>query len=142
MLAGVAASPGVAIGTGPALGGVVVRAQPDDRVAEDAGVERTRLRTARVAAADRDRRRSRADRRAPARADAEAAIFDAHLALLDDEALLDAGTAAIDRGATAERAWYDAAAQVAASYRALDDPLLRERATDVLDVGAARASAR
>ena len=41
---------------------------------------------------------------------AEAAIFDAHLALLDDEAMLEPAQQAIDGGATAERAWYDAAA--------------------------------
>ncbi len=66
---------------------------------------------------------------------ADAAIFDAHLALLDDEALLEPARAAIAAGATAERAWYDAAQQVAAIYRGLDEPLLQERATDVLDVG-------
>jgi phosphocarrier protein FPr len=38
-------------------------------------------------------------------------------------------------GATAERAWHDAAEQVAQRYRALDEPLLQERAADVLDVG-------
>ena len=41
---------------------------------------------------------------------AEAAIFDAHLALLDDEAMLEPAHEAIDAGATAERAWHDAAA--------------------------------
>ncbi|HEY6522190.1 MAG TPA: phosphoenolpyruvate--protein phosphotransferase, partial [Solirubrobacteraceae bacterium] len=66
---------------------------------------------------------------------ADAAIFDAHLALLDDEALLEPARAAIARGAIAERAVHDAAQQVAAVYRGLDEPLLQERATDVLDVG-------
>ena len=66
---------------------------------------------------------------------ADAAIFDAHLALLDDDALLEPARAAIAAGATAERAVHDAAQQVAAVYRGLDEPLLRERATDVLDVG-------
>ena len=66
---------------------------------------------------------------------ADAAIFDAHLALLDDEALLEPARAAIAGGATAERAVHDAAQQVAAVYRGLDEPLLQERATDVLDVG-------
>jgi phosphoenolpyruvate-protein phosphotransferase len=65
----------------------------------------------------------------------EAAIFDAHLALLDDEALLDPAGQAIDGGAIAERAWYDAAESVARRYRSLAEPLLRERAADVLDVG-------
>ena len=66
---------------------------------------------------------------------ADAAIFDAHLALLDDDALLEPARAAIAAGATAERAVHDAAQQVAAVYRGLEEPLLQERATDVLDVG-------
>ena len=40
-------------------------------------------------------------------------------------------TPAIAAGATAERAWYDAAEQVAELYRGLDEPLLAERAADV-----------
>ena len=66
---------------------------------------------------------------------AEAEIFDAHLALLDDEALLVPAHEEIEAGATAERAWHDAAERVAARYRGFDQPLLRERAVDVLDVG-------
>ena len=72
---------------------------------------------------------------------AEAEIFAAHLALLDDEALLEPALAAIDAGATAERAWLDAAASVADTYRGLDAPLLRERAADVTDVGRRVAAA-
>src|ERR1700760_1135588 len=45
---------------------------------------------------------------------ADAAIFDAHLALLDDDALLEPTETAIGSGAPAERAWYDAAQEVAA----------------------------
>ena len=66
---------------------------------------------------------------------AEAEIFDAHLALLDDDALLEPARAAIDGGQAAETAWYHASEHVAAVYRALPDPLLAERATDVVDVG-------
>jgi phosphoenolpyruvate-protein phosphotransferase/dihydroxyacetone kinase phosphotransfer subunit len=51
------------------------------------------------------------------------------------EALLEPAHEAIAGGAAAERAWHDAAEQVAALYRGLDAPLLRERAADVLDVG-------
>src|ERR1700727_478919 len=49
--------------------------------------------------------------------------------------MLEPANGAIDAGATAERAWYDAAQGVAERYRALDEPLLQERAADVLDVG-------
>jgi multiphosphoryl transfer protein len=131
VLTGVAASAGVVVGPAHRLGGAL--APPADRPAgapaEERGLLDRALATARTAvAADR----TLVQRRAGA---ADAAIFDAHLALLDDDALLDPTQAAIDAGATAERAWYDAAQEVAARYRALSEPLLQERATDVLDVG-------
>jgi phosphoenolpyruvate-protein phosphotransferase/dihydroxyacetone kinase phosphotransfer subunit len=131
VLAGVAASGGVAIGPARRLGGPT--GPPPDRVAEAPERERERLDAAIGAAQEAIAR----DREAvAARAgDDEAAIFDAHLALLDDEAMLDPAHEAIAHGTTAERAWHDAAEQVAALYRALDEPLLRERAADVLDVG-------
>jgi phosphocarrier protein FPr len=68
--------------------------------------------------------------------DAEAAIFDAHLLLLDDAALLGPAKDAIDGGRSAAAAWADAARAAADGYRALDDPYLQERAADVEDVGA------
>jgi phosphocarrier protein FPr len=66
----------------------------------------------------------------------EAAIFDAHLLLVDDAAILDPARRAIDdEDRNAAQAW-DAGVQAAAdAYRATDDPYLRERAADVLDVG-------
>src|SRR5579875_2581161 len=71
-----------------------------------------------------------------ARAGAEqAAIFDAHLALLEDEELLAPARLAIDGGTSAEQALTDAAIALARRYRELPERLLRERATDVLDVG-------
>jgi phosphoenolpyruvate-protein phosphotransferase/dihydroxyacetone kinase phosphotransfer subunit len=131
VLSGVAASPGVAVGPARHLHGAT--GPPPDRPAEAPERERARLEEAIAAArtaiaADRDVVAERAG-------GAEAAIFDAHLALLDDEAMLEPAQTAIAAGATAERAWHDAAEQVAGRYRALDEPLLRERAADVLDVG-------
>ncbi len=131
ILTGVPASTGLAFG--PAHRLHATTAPPPDRAADDPPRERERLNHA-VAAArtaierDRDTVASRAGK-------ADAAIFDAHLALLDDEAMLDPAQQAVDAGATAERAWYDAAQQVAGFYRALAEPLLQERAADVLDVG-------
>ena len=131
VLTGVAASAGVAIGPAHRLGGL--GDAPAEREAETAERESARLEegiSGARAALERDR--EVVTGRAGA---ADAAIFDAHLALLDDEALLDPARAAIAGGATAERAVHDAAEQVAAVYRGLDEPLLQERATDVLDVG-------
>jgi phosphocarrier protein FPr len=131
VLSGVPAAAGVAAGEAHHLRGATP--PPSERAAEDPARERERLRdaidTARTAIArDRDTVAARAGK-------AEAAIFDAHLVLLDDEALLEPAHSAIDAGATAERAFYDAAERVAERYRALEEPLLRERAADVLDVG-------
>jgi phosphoenolpyruvate-protein phosphotransferase/dihydroxyacetone kinase phosphotransfer subunit len=56
-----------------------------------------------------------------------AAIFDAHLLILADEALL----APAREATNAARAWNDAAEATAAAYRKLDDEYLRARADDV-----------
>jgi multiphosphoryl transfer protein len=131
VLSGVPASPGIAIGPARHLGGPA--GPPPDRPAESPERERERLDEA-IAAAGEAIAHDRATV-AERAGDAEAAIFDAHAVLLDDEALLDPAHEAIAAGATAERAWHDAAEQVAARYRALEEPLLQERAADVLDVG-------
>jgi phosphoenolpyruvate-protein phosphotransferase/dihydroxyacetone kinase phosphotransfer subunit len=131
VLSGVPASAGVAIGPARHLGRPP--GPPPERAADSPERERERLDEALAVAREAIAR----DREAVAgrAGDAEAAIFDAHAALLDDEALVEPAREAIAGGATAERGWHDAAEQVAALYRALDEPLLRERATDVLDVG-------
>jgi multiphosphoryl transfer protein len=131
VLTGIAASSGVAVAPARHLEAGV--AAPPARESEGAVAETDRLERGRADAlvaieSDRDRLIARG-------AAAEAAIFSAHLALLDDEALLEPARAAIERGAPAERAWHDAAESAASTYRALEEPLLRERAADVEDVG-------
>jgi multiphosphoryl transfer protein len=67
--------------------------------------------------------------------DYSAAIFDAHLLFLDDEALLGPARHAIfDDGKNAAEAWHDAAEAVAADYRTLDDEYLQARAEDLTGV--------
>src|SRR5262249_50658574 len=67
--------------------------------------------------------------------DYSAAIFDAHLLFLDDEALLGPARRAIfEEGKNAARAWHDAAETVAADYRALDDEYMQARAEDLTGV--------
>ena len=131
VLRGVAASAGIAVGPAHQLRGAF--APPPERAADDPEHEQERLgeaiATAR-AAIERDR-----ETVAARAGKAEAAIFDAHRVLLEDEALLEPAYRAIENGATAERAFYDAAHEVADRYLALDEPLLQERAADVLDVG-------
>jgi phosphocarrier protein FPr len=67
--------------------------------------------------------------------DYSAAIFDAHLLFLDDEALLEPARRAIfEEGKNAAEAWHAAAEAVAADYRSLDDDYLRARADDLTGV--------
>jgi phosphoenolpyruvate-protein phosphotransferase/dihydroxyacetone kinase phosphotransfer subunit len=131
VLTGVPASAGIAAGPAHHLHGAF--APPPDRSAGDPEREQERLgeaiATARTAIGrDHDTVAARAG-------EADAAIFDAHLVLLEDEALLEPAYRAIEAGESAERAFYDAAVEVAGRYRALEEPLLQERAADVLDVG-------
>jgi len=65
----------------------------------------------------------------------EAAIFDAHLMFLDDDALLEKAQSAIDAGTAAEAAWMDGIEFFAAQLARLPDPTLQARAADVRDVG-------
>ncbi len=129
-LVGVAASPGIAIGAARRL-------RIPEPVVEDGPVgsveeERERLDAARAAVrGDLEAARAAIAGRGGA---TEADIFDAHALLLDDDALLAPAAAAIEDGAGAARAWQSAAADAAASFRALEDSYLQERAVDVEDV--------
>ena len=67
----------------------------------------------------------------------EGAIFDAHLLILQDPDLIKQARGGIDeRHENAAFAWNQAITAAAESYRALHDPYLQARATDVEDVGA------
>ena len=65
----------------------------------------------------------------------EAAIFDAHRLILEDEALLGPVRTAIEGGAAAATAWAGAVASMAGSWRGLEDPYMAARAGDVDAVG-------
>jgi multiphosphoryl transfer protein len=130
-LDGIAASAGIALG--PArhlkqeLGPVL------DHPSEGPEVEWQRLEAARHAArTEIEHDRDEVQRRG---AKAEAAIFSAHLALLDDDAIVALARAGVERGDAAEAAWHQATEETAAQWRGLEDALLRERAADVVDVG-------
>jgi multiphosphoryl transfer protein len=122
-----AASPG--IGIGPKRTAEPPTPVVPDEPAADPAVERERLDAALPAVAGE----IRAGRDATARelGPAEAAIFDAHLLLLDDPGLLADARAGIAAGASAPRAWSDAAERAAAALDALPDPYLAARAADV-----------
>jgi multiphosphoryl transfer protein len=66
---------------------------------------------------------------------AQAAIFDAHLLFLQDDALIGPALRGIDDGATAAASWSTAVGELARAWEALEDPYLRERAADLRSVG-------
>ena len=123
-------APGV--GVGPAWS---PRLAPIDLTGIEAGdpaVEWSGL-TASIAAV----RRSVSQVRARATRDvgeAEAAIFDAHLLLLDDADLLGDVHARVDGGAPAATAWAAAVDAVAGDLADMADPYLRARAADIAAV--------
>jgi multiphosphoryl transfer protein len=129
-LNGVPAAAGIAIGPARPLAGPRLEA-PD----APAGEHEAEALDEALAAVRADLERDRADVTARAGA-AEAAIFDAHAALLADPDLLSAARAGIENGRSAAQAWVDAAKAAAGTYRGLEDDYLRERAVDVEDVAA------
>ncbi len=72
---------------------------------------------------------------------AEAAIFEAHIELMDDPDLADAVRARVGAGDLPTLAWKAAVEERAAAIAALPDTLLAARADDMRDVGTARAAA-
>ena len=129
-LRGIPASAGIAIGPARRL-----RPQEPPVDAEPAGSpdeERARLDAARDAVrADLEAAKATVAARAGG---AEAEIFTAHALLLDDTALTGPAHDRVAQGESAGRAWQAAGQEAAAAFRALDDPVLQERAVDVEDV--------
>ena len=68
--------------------------------------------------------------------EARAAIFDAHLLMIQDPDLLDAARRRIfEKKQTAARAWQESVQEIAAKFLALSDGYLKQRAADVIDAG-------
>ena len=127
-----AASPG--IGIGPKLSLATTAREIGDRPPEEPDTERGRL----LAAITRVRKELGTTRDQVARTVGahEAAIFDAHRLLLEDDDLVGVALRLIDHDAAgAERAWQQAVDTLAGRFRALADPYLRTRAEDVRSVG-------
>jgi phosphocarrier protein FPr len=123
-----AASPGIAIGRACRL-----ESRPLIVPADEPGDEATQWRRLReaIAATRRDIARTRAQ----VARETDAAIFDAHLLLLDDPELLTHAQQLIKQGSGAARAWHDAVQRVESAVAGLSDPYLRGRAADVRAVG-------
>ena len=132
-LQGLAASPGIAIGTA-----VVIYPQADleavpDRVAKDPVQEEADFRAAIAAVVGEvDLLASRTGRTLKPE---DRALFDAWRLMLESDTLLDGTVALIRRGQWAPAALRDVIADHARVFEAMDDPYLRERASDVRDLG-------
>ena len=132
VLRGLPASPGIAVGGARCLR--AARAVVPDGASQDREADRAALERALAATGDdiRGLRESVAARSGGS----EAAIFDAHLLFLEDEALLGPAREGVTaEGKSAARAWSDAVKEAAVAWDALDDPYLRARAADLRSVG-------
>jgi multiphosphoryl transfer protein len=130
-LVGLPAAPGIALGAARHFR-VPAPEIPTER-ASDSQAEWEALQRA----LDRVRTEIRATRDSVAARAGEysAAIFDAHLLFLEDDALLEPARRAIfEQGRNAAQAWHGAAETVAAEYRSLDDEYLGARAEDLAGV--------
>jgi len=127
----IGAGPG--LGIGPARSARLAAIEVPDVPAEEPAVEWRRLSKA-IATVRRTISQLRT-RTAREVGEAEAAIFDAHQLLLDDDALLTAVRERIDGGMSAPAAWSAAVGDLAAEFADVPDPYLRARAEDVRAVG-------
>jgi multiphosphoryl transfer protein len=131
ILTGIGASAGVAVA--PVYRYRFALPDVEQREIEDVGAEQARLETAVSTAVNEIQQlQHEANRRV---GPDEAAIFDAHLLILQDPDLQAAAQQHISRQVNAEFAWQSAVEQVAADYLELEDDYMRNRAADVLDVG-------
>ncbi len=123
-IVGVRAAPGIGLG-------VAVRLRQPEILVEERGqgpdLESKLLRGALAAV----RAKTQA---AIARGGAEAPILAAHLGFLDDPELADSAARAIAAGQSAGQAWRTAIREQIAILQGLDDPRLRERVSDLIDI--------
>jgi phosphotransferase system enzyme I (PtsI) len=132
-LQGIAASPGIAVGTAqvydPRPLEVPRRSiEPGEVTAELRRLDAALARATEQVQQLRDRTAARAG-------EEEAAIFDAHLAMLADPALLEAVQAAIrEQGMNAEAAVWDALEEYRQMLASLADAYLSARAADLVDI--------
>ena len=130
LLLGVAASPGLAVGT-------VVQLRHEDIQVAEFGEDRHKERRVLNSAIDRALLDlSALQLRLEKEADpSKAAIFAAHQEILSDPDLLDLASSAIDKGRSAGFAWRAAYNTVADQLSGLKNEILAGRANDVRDVG-------
>lgn len=127
MMQGIAASPGIAIGRVLVLadeaaeGKVCVHIDQQQAFQQALDVSKTEIAALRAKVSSRS-------------GDDTAAVFDAHLLMLEDPSLLDPISQAIEEGANAVAAVQGASQALAAVFAELDDEYMRERAADIKDI--------
>lgn len=124
-LAGVTASPGLAVGQARAFRLPEIQVAP---TGQGAAVEQARLEAARAELG------RRLEAEAAHASGPQKSIIQAHRAMLDDDGLLEAASLSIGDGASAGHAWRAAVRPQAAALRATGDAHLAERADDMLDL--------
>lgn len=129
VLQGVCAAPGLVCGPLLRLTGIELPADSGTHSGDD---QRQRLDTALEQV--RSEIRSTLDHARQRKHVEEEEIFAAHLALLEDSALLEAASDAIEHGSAATHAWRDAIQAQCAVLLALGKPLFAERANDLRDL--------
>ncbi len=129
VLQGVCAAPGLACGPLFRLAGIELPADTGTHSADD---QQQRLDTA-LEQVRSDIRTTLGHARQRKHVE-EQEIFAAHLALLEDPALLETATAAIQHGSAATHAWRDAIQAQCTVLLALGKPLFAERANDLRDL--------
>ncbi len=130
-LSGIAASPGLALGPARHLRAKTPEVPAHD--VADPAHEQSGLDEA-IAAVRGEVETARASVHARA-GEAEAAIFEAHLLLLSDEALLGPTGRGIESGRNGARAWNDAVEALAGEYGRLEDDYQRARVADLRALG-------
>jgi phosphocarrier protein FPr len=131
-LAGIPASPGIAIG--PAAHYRVQQQRVESHTVDDPSAEWQRLLNAiQTARQEIDDLRQRVSEQGN---QAEAAIFQAHMLFLEDPSLLEAVQERIlSESINAGAAWQTEIDELAAQFRQMTDEYMQGRAADVLDVG-------
>jgi phosphotransferase system enzyme I (PtsP) len=128
-LQGLAASPGIAIGTAAV---VYPQAVPDRLAKEPVMEEEAFLAAIAAVVREVDQLASRSGRTLKPE---DRALFDAWRLMLESDTLLDGTLERIRAGQWAPAALRDVIADHAGVFEAMDDPYLRERASDVRDLG-------
>jgi len=130
MIKGVPAAPGIAIGPIYRLQHEEIEIDEEFQgITEEQGRLNTALERARIQLANLHKQMLQSA------STSEAAIFEAHLEILDDPELLDGVLARITKQQSAARAWQGAIDVRAQAMAKLNDPLLAGRAADIQDVG-------